>query len=192
MDKISLLGKEFAVNKKEMLCVTASFFSVQSWSDTRIYSLSFSDSETNGKTFAELLANPALLVGGVSMRGSAPHHVPVVDTNIRNAVLAQMGKTANDFANAVASDDETFFSLYDNTFLSLFLNKKFEICKVTLSVSTLTDGKFVEYTSVIGENTTKATSRDVYDFETSIEKSVLSAAADILQSLEDEEDEEEE
>ena len=191
MEKITILGKDFPVIKKEMLCVTAAFFSVQSWSDTRIYSLSFSDSDANGKTFAELLNNPDLLTSGVSMRGSSPHHVPVVDTNVRSAILAQIAKTPNDFAKAVADNDETFFNLYDNTFLSLFLNKKFDICKVTINVATLTDGKFTQYTSVIGETTNSATSRDVYDFENAIEKSTISAAADILQSLEEDEDEEE-
>lgn len=191
MEKISVLGKDFAVTKAQMLCVSASFFSVQAWSDTRIYSLSFSDSEANGKSFAELLNNPTLLASGASMRGSAPHHVPVVDTNVRSAILAQIGKTQVDFNTAAAANDDTFFALYDSTFLSLFVNKKFDVCKVTLNVATLTDGKFTEYTSTIGENVTKATSRDVYDFENAIEKSTLSAVADILQSLEEDDEEEE-
>ena len=191
MEKISVLGKDFAVTKAQMLCVSAAFFSVQAWSDTRIYSLSFSDSEANGKSFAELLNNPTLLASGASMRGASPHHVPVVDTNIRSAILTQIGKTQTDFNNAATANDDTFFALYDSTFLSLFINKKFDICKVTLNVATLTDGKFTEYTSTIGENVTKATSRDVYDFENAIEKSTLSAVADILQSLEEDDEEEE-
>lgn len=191
MEKITVFGKEFGVTKSEMLCVSAAFFSVQGWSDTRIYSLSFSDSEANGKSFAELASNPALLVGGVSMRGSSPHHVPVVDTNVRNAILAQIGKTAADFETAKTTQNDSFFQLYDSTFLQLFLNKKFNICKVTLDVATLTDGKFTEYTATIGETTNKATSRDVYDFENAIEKSALSAVADILNSLDEDEEEEE-
>ena len=191
MEKISILGKDFAVTKSPMLCVSAAFFDKQAWSDSRIYSLSFSDSEANGKTFAELAADPNLLASGTSMRGSSPHHVPVVDTNVRTAILTQIGKTTTDFAAAMAANDETFFALYDKTFLSLYLNKKFDICKVTLNVATLTDGKFTEYISVIGETTNKATSRDVFDFENAIEKSTLSAVADILQNLEEDDEEEE-
>lgn len=191
MEKVTILGKEFAVSKSPMLCVTASFFAWQSWSDTRIYSLSFSDSEANGKSFDELNLSPELLTAGVSMRGSAPHHVPVVDTNVRPAILAKLGKTQAEFDVAKTNENETFFALYDQTFLSLFLTKKFDICKVTLNVATLTDGKFTEYTATIGETTNKATSRDVYDFENAIEKSTISAVADILQSLEEDNEEEE-
>ena len=191
MEKVTILGKEFAVSKSSMLCVTAGFFSWQAWSDTRIYSLSFSDSEANGKSFEQLSMSPELLTAGVSMRGSAPHHVPAVDTNVRQAILAKLGKTQADFDAAKANENEAFFTLYDQTFLSLFLSKKFDICKVTINVATLTDGKFTEYTSTIGETTNKATSRDVYDFENAIEKSTISAVADILQSLEEDNEEEE-
>lgn len=192
MEKISILGKDFAVTTKKMHCVNAAFFSVQGWSDTRIYSLSFSDSEALTMTFDQLAADANQLANGTSMRGSNPAHVPVVDTNIRNAVLAKLGKTLGDWETAKAASDTTFFDNYDKLLLSLYLNKDFDVCKVSLNVATLTDGKFTTYKPMIdGSEITTATSRDVFDFENAIEKSTLAAVADILQNLEEEEDEEE-
>ena len=185
------MGKDFAVTKKKMHCVNATFFSVQGWSDTRIYSLSFSDSEALTMSFDQLASNTEQLANGTSMRGSNPAHVPVVDLNIRNAVLAKMGKTLADFEVAKTTNNDAFFESYDKLLLSLYLNRDFDVCKTTLNVATLTDGKFTEYTSTIGDTTNKATSRDVYDFENAIEKTALSAAADILQSLEEDDEEEE-
>lgn len=192
MEKLTILGKDFAVTKKKMHCVNAAFFSVQGWSDTRIYSLSFSDSEALTMSFDQLASNTEQLANGTSMRGSNPAHVPIVDTNIRNAVLAKLGKTLADWETAKATTDNTFFETYDKLLLSLYLNKDFDVCKVSLNVATLTDGKFTTYKPMIdGNETTTATSRDVYDFENAIEKSALSAVADILQNLEEDDEEEE-
>lgn len=192
MEKITILNKEFEVTTLPMKCVQGAFFSVQSWSDTRIYSLSLTDSEVIGKSFEELLADPALLEKGTAMRAATPKHVPIVDTNVRSAILQKLGKSEQDFNTAMESADETFFTLYDNVLLSLFVGKMFNISRVVLDISTLTDGKFVEYTNTIDDISTKASTKEVCDFASAIQKTALSQAAQMLASLEDDEDDEEE
>ena len=192
MGNISILGQNFPVTNVEIPCVSGKFFSTQTWSDTRIYSLLVSESDLAGKSYEELLNDLDSVCEGVAMRNNNKHHVPILDADIRSAILGKMGKTTSDFTKAVEESDDTFFQLYDKYLLELFVGKKLKLCKVTLSVATLTNGAKTTYKSRIGDNVTDATGRDVYDFASAIEKSVISAAADILAAIEDEEDDEEE
>lgn len=192
MDKVTILGKDFAVTDLKVTCVNAQFFSVQAWSNNRIYSLSITQSDIVNKSYDDLLNDINAVCEGSSMRGANVNHVAVVDTNLRKAILAKMLKTENDLQKAIEENDTTFFASYDKLVIDLYLNKLLNVCKVTLDIATLTNGTHTTYKSVIGENVTTATSRDVFDFKTGIQKTALSAAADILSAIEDEEEDEEE
>ena len=95
-----------------------------------------------------------------------------------------------DLEKAINDNDDAFFSVYDKLIVDLYLNKQLNVCKVTLDISTLTGGTHTTYKSEIGGNTTEASTRDVFDFASGIQKSVLSAAADMLAAVEDEDEEE--
>ena len=192
MEKINILGHDFEVQKLQVTCVNASYFSTQAWSSNRIYSLTISQSNILQKSYDELLNDLDSVCDGSSMRGANVNHIAVVDTNLRKAVLAKMLKTENDLQKAIDSNDDTFFGVYDKLIIDLYLNKTLNVCKVTLDVNTLTGGTHTSYVSEIGGNKTAANSRDVFDFASGIQKSVLSAAADILAAIEDEEEDEEE
>lgn len=192
MEKVNVLGRDFDVQKLQVSCVNAAYFSTQAWSTNRIYSLTISQSDIVGKSYDDLLNDLDAVCDGSSMRGASVNHIAVVDTNLRKAILAKMLKTENDLEKAIAENDDTFFAAYDKLVVDLYLNKQLNVCKVTLDVSTLTGGMHTSYVSQIGDNKTAASSRDVFDFASGIQKSVLSAAADILAAIEDEEDEEEE
>lgn len=192
MEKINVLGHDFEVQKLQVSCVNASYFSTQAWSTNRIYSLTISQSAIVGKSYDDLLNDLDAVCDGSSMRGANVNHIAIVDTNLRKAILAKMLKTENDLEKAIESNDDTFFAAYDKLVVDLYLNKQLNVCKVTLDVSTLTGGTHTSYISQIGENKTPASSRDVFDFASGIQKSVLSAAADILAAIEDEEEDEEE
>lgn len=190
MEKITILGKDFAVQNVSLPCVSGAFFSKQTWSDTRIYSLVVSESDLVGKDFAYLKSHLADVQNSVGMRASSKHHIPVVDTDVRNAILGEMRKTADDFAKALEEQNDTFFAEYDKIFLSLFVGEKLPLCKVTLTAMDIAG--VPDYPSIIDGKTTRATSRDVYDFESCIAKSAMSAAADILAAVDADSDEEEE
>ena len=192
MEKINVLGHDFEVQKLQVSCVNAAYFSTQAWSSNRIYSLTISQSDIVGKSYDDLLNNLDAVCDGSSMRGANVNHIAVVDTNLRKAVLVKMLKTENDLEKAINENDDTFFAAYDKLIVDLYLNKQLNVCKVTLDVSTLTGGTHTSYVSQIGDNKTAASSRDVFDFASGIQKSVLSAAADILAAIEDEEEDEEE
>lgn len=191
MEKINILGHDFDVQKLSVSCVNAAYFSTQAWSTNRIYSLTISQSDIVGKSYDDLLNNLDAVCDGSSMRGANVNHIAVVDTNLRKAVLAKMLKTENDLEKAINENDDVFFAAYDKLIIDLYLNKQLNVCKVTLDVSTLTNGAHTTYKSEINGNTTEASTRDVFDFASGIQKSVLSAAADILAAVEDDEDEEE-
>ena len=192
MEKINVLGHDFDVQKLQVSCVNASFFSTQAWSTNRIYSLTISQSNVVNKSYDELLNDLDSVCDSSSMRGANVNHIAIVDTNLRKAVLAKMLKTENDLEKAIEGNDDVFFNAYDKLIIDLYLNKQLNVCKVTLDVSTLTGGTHTTYVSQIGDNKTAASSRDVFDFASGIQKSVLSAAADILSAIEDEEEGEEE
>lgn len=191
MEKINILGHDFDVQRLSVSCVNAAYFSTQAWSTNRIYSLTISQSDIVGKSYDDLLNNLDAVCDGSSMRGANVNHIAVVDTNLRKAVLAKMLKTENDLEKAINENDDVFFAAYDKLIIDLYLNKQLNVCKVTLDVSTLTNGTHTTYKSEINGNTTEASTRDVFDFASGIQKSVLSAAADILAAVEDDEDEEE-
>lgn len=191
MEKINILGHDFDVQRLSVSCVNAAYFSTQAWSTNRIYSLTISQSDIVGKSYDDLLNNLDAVCDGSSMRGANVNHIAVVDTNLRKAVLAKMLKTENDLEKAINENDDVFFAAYDKLIIDLYLNKQLNVCKVTLDVSTLTNGAHTTYKSEINGNTTEASTRDVFDFASGIQKSVLSAAADILAAVEDDEDEEE-
>lgn len=191
MEKINILGHDFDVQRLSVSCVNAAYFSTQVWSTNRIYSLTISQSDIVGKSYDDLLNNLDAVCDGSSMRGANVNHIAVVDTNLRKAVLAKMLKTENDLEKAINENDDVFFAAYDKLIIDLYLNKQLNVCKVTLDVSTLTNGAHTTYKSEINGNTTEASTRDVFDFASGIQKSVLSAAADILAAVEDDEDEEE-
>ena len=191
MEKINILGHDFDVQRLSVSCVNAAYFSTQVWSTNRIYSLTISQSDIVGKSYDDLLNNLDAVCDGSSMRGANVNHIAVVDTNLRKAVLAKMLKTENDLEKAINENDDVFFAAYDKLIIDLYLNKQLNVCKVTLDVSTLTNGAHTTYKSEINGNTTEASTRDVFDFASGIQKSVLSAAADMLAAVEDDEDEEE-
>ena len=191
MEKINILGHDFDVQRLSVSCVNAAYFSTQAWSTNRIYSLTISQSDIVGKSYDDLLNNLDAVCDGSSMRGANVNHIAVVDTNLRKAVLAKMLKTENDLEKAINENDDVFFAAYDKLIIDLYLNKQLNVCKVTLDVSTLTNGAHTTYKSEINGNTTEASTRDVFDFASGIQKSVLSAAADMLAAVEDDEDEEE-
>ena len=190
MEKINILGHDFDVQRLSVSCVNAAYFSTQAWSTNRIYSLTISQSDIVGKSYDDLLNNLDAVCDGSSMRGANVNHIAVVDTNLRKAVLAKMLKTENDLEKAINENDDVFFAAYDKLIIDLYLNKQLNVCKVTLDVSTLTNGAHTTYKSEINGNTTEASTRDVFDFASGIQKSVLSAAADILAAVEDEDEEE--
>lgn len=189
MEKINVLGHEFEVQKLQVSCVNAAYFSAQAWSTNRIYSLTISQSDIVGKSYDDLLNDLDAVCDGSSMRGANVNHIAIVDTNLRKAVLAKMLKTENDLEKAINENDDTFFAAYDKLIIDLYLNKQLNVCKVTLDVSTLTNGTHTSYVSQIGDNKTAASSRDVFDFASGIQKSVFSAAADILAAIEEDEEE---
>lgn len=191
MEKINILGHNFDVQRLSVSCVNAAYFSTQAWSTNRIYSLAISQSDIVSKSYDDLLNNLDAVCDGSSMRGANVNHIAVVDTNLRKAVLAKMLKTENDLEKAINENDDVFFAAYDKLIIDLYLNKQLNVCKVTLDVSTLTNGAHTTYKSEINGNTTEASTRDVFDFASGIQKSVLSAAADMLAAVEDDEDEEE-
>lgn len=190
MENINVLGHEFSVQKLQVSCVNASYFSTQAWSTNRIYSLAISQSDIVSKSYDDLLNDLDAVCDGSSMRGANVNHIAIVDTNLRKAVLAKMLKTEADLEKAINDNDDTFFSVYDKLIVDLYLNKQLNVCKVTLDISTLTGGTHTTYKSEIGGNTTEASTRDVFDFASGIQKSVLSAAADMLAAVEDEDEEE--
>lgn len=192
MDKINVLGHDFEVQKLQVSCVNAAFFSTQAWSTNRIYSLTISQSNIVNKSYDDLLNDLESVCDGSSMRGANVNHIAIVDTNLRKAVLAKMLKKESDLEKAIEENDDVFFAAYDKLIIDLYLNKQLNVCKVTLDVSTLTGGKHTSYVSQISDNKTAASSRDVFDFASGIQKSVLSAAADILAAVEEEEEDDEE